>query len=135
VGVRLTCRLCSHLGEVVETQPTLGSNVETVVHKNIHFTVWDLGGQENLRSAWNTYYTGSHAVILVVDSTDEKRMATAKAELFKLLANDLLTTAVLLVFANKQDCKHKLSPAQVTARHTYSNTHAEGRGLTRRASG
>jgi hypothetical protein len=27
----------SHMGEVVETQPTIGSNVEEVVHKNVHF--------------------------------------------------------------------------------------------------
>lgn len=25
------------MGEVVETQPTIGSNVEEVVHKNVHF--------------------------------------------------------------------------------------------------
>lgn len=28
-----------HMGEVVETQPTIGSNVETVQHKNVHFNV------------------------------------------------------------------------------------------------
>ena len=49
----------SHLGDVVETQPTIGSNVEEVVHKNIHFQMWDLGGQESLRSAWSCYYEDS----------------------------------------------------------------------------
>ena len=28
---------CSHMGEVVETQPTIGSNVESVKHNNVHF--------------------------------------------------------------------------------------------------
>ena len=34
-----------HLGDVVVTQPTIGSNVEHITHKNIHFEAWDLGGQ------------------------------------------------------------------------------------------
>ncbi len=44
------------LGEVVVTQPTIGSNVEEVQHKNVKLQVWDLGGQENLRSSWDAYY-------------------------------------------------------------------------------
>lgn len=37
------------LGEVVTTIPTIGFNVETVVYKNISFTVWDVGGQTKIR--------------------------------------------------------------------------------------
>ena len=37
------------LGEVVTTIPTVGFNVETVVYKNISFTVWDVGGQTKIR--------------------------------------------------------------------------------------
>ena len=47
------------MNEVVQTSPTIGSNVEEVVWKNIHFIMWDLGGQESLRAAWNTYYTNT----------------------------------------------------------------------------
>ena len=32
------------LGEVVNSVPTIGFNVETVEYKNIKFTVWDVGG-------------------------------------------------------------------------------------------
>ena len=41
------------LNEVVVTQPTIGSNVEEVTHENVRLQVWDLGGQENLRQAWD----------------------------------------------------------------------------------
>ena len=37
------------LGEGVTTIPTIGFNVETVVYKNISFTVWDVGGQTKIR--------------------------------------------------------------------------------------
>ena len=36
--------------------------------------VWDLGGQDQLRKVWTTYYVGSHGVVLVVDSMDRARM-------------------------------------------------------------
>jgi hypothetical protein len=38
------------LGEVVTTIPTIGFNVETVEYKNISFTVWDVGGQDKVRT-------------------------------------------------------------------------------------
>lgn len=45
--------------EVVHSEPTIGSNVEEVVWKNIHFIMWDIGGQETLRQSWATYYTNA----------------------------------------------------------------------------
>lgn len=47
------------MNEVVHTSPTIGSNVEEVIWKNIHFIMWDLGGQQSLRAAWSTYYTNT----------------------------------------------------------------------------
>lgn len=47
------------MNEVVTTSPTIGSNVEEVIWKNIHFIMWDLGGQQSLRAAWTTYYTNT----------------------------------------------------------------------------
>lgn len=64
--------------------------------------VWDLGGQTNLRPFWSTYYQGTDAVIVVVDSTDRARLGMAKAELFHLLTHPHLAAAPVLVFANKQ---------------------------------
>jgi len=48
------------LNETVSTIPTLGFNVETVTPvKGLEFTVWDVGGQEKLRSLWNYYFQDS----------------------------------------------------------------------------
>ncbi|KAJ3673314.1 hypothetical protein LUZ60_006688 [Juncus effusus] len=103
-----------HLGEVVSTNPTIGSNVEEVVYKNIRFEVWDLGGQESLRPSWATYFRGTHAVIAVIDSTDRVRINIIKDELFRLLAHGDLESTVVLVFANKQDLKDAMKPAEIT---------------------
>lgn len=45
------------MNEVVHTFPTIGSNVEEIVLRKTHFLMWDIGGQEALRSTWNTYYS------------------------------------------------------------------------------
>ncbi|KAM7277948.1 hypothetical protein ACFE04_005082 [Oxalis oulophora] len=103
-----------HLGEVVTTHPTVGSNVEELVYKNIRFEVWDLGGQDRLRTSWATYYRGTHAVIAVIDSTDRARISIMKDELFRLLGHDDLQQSVILVFANKQDLKDAMTPAEIT---------------------
>lgn len=102
------------MNEVVHTSPTIGSNVEEVVWKNIHFLMWDIGGQETLRSAWSTYYTHAQFVILVVDSTDRERLPIIKAELYQALAHEDLNKSSLLVFANKQDIKNSMTAAEIS---------------------
>ena len=44
--------------------------------------MWDLGGQEVLRAAWNTYYTNTEFVIIVIDSTDRERLLLTKVGSF-----------------------------------------------------
>lgn len=51
------------MNEVVHTSPTIGSNVEEIVVNNTHFLMWDIGGQESLRSSWNTYYTNTEVIV------------------------------------------------------------------------
>jgi len=43
-------------------------------------------------------------LIFVVDSNDRERVGEAREELMRMLAEDELRDAVLLVFANKQVC-------------------------------
>ena len=50
---------------------------------------------------WRHYFHGSHALIFVIDSGDHSRMEEAKNELQALLAEDLLSNVVILVYANK----------------------------------
>lgn len=103
-----------HLGEVVVSQATVGSNVEQIQYKNITMEVWDLGGQQKLRPFWATYYKDTDAVVVVVDSTDRARLGLAKSELFTLLANQDVAAAPILIFANKQDLKDAMTAAELT---------------------
>ncbi len=91
------------LGQLVSTQPTIGSNVEEISHNNVKFQAWDLGGQESMRSVWDVYYISTDAIIFVIDSADTSNYEESKTQLLKLLQNEDLKSVVLLIFANKQD--------------------------------
>ncbi|XP_078385937.1 ADP-ribosylation factor 2-like isoform X1 [Cetorhinus maximus] len=102
------------LGEIVTTIPTIGFNVETVEYKNISFTVWDVGGQDKIRSLWRHYFQNTQGLIFVVDSNDRERINEARDELNRMLSEEELKDAVLLVFANKQDLPNAMNVAEIT---------------------
>merc|ERR1712131_16147 len=102
------------LGEIVTTIPTIGFNVETVEYKNISFTVWDVGGQDKIRPLWRHYYQNTQGLIFVVDSNDRERIQESHDELHKMLNEDELRDAIVLVFANKQDLPNALSVSDLT---------------------
>lgn len=108
------------LGHTITTQPTLGGNTEQLTITNaqtghsVNFTCWDLGGQEQLRSAWSLYYEQTDAVMFVVDAADSARFGAAKKALHSLLVDEpALKNAILLVMANKQDLDLASSPAEL----------------------
>ncbi|KAK3019075.1 hypothetical protein RJ639_004362 [Escallonia herrerae] len=102
------------LGEVITTIPTIGFNVETVEYKNVSFTVWDVGGQDKIRPLWRHYFQNTQGLIFVVDSNDRDRVSEARDELHRMLSEDELRDAVLLVFANKQDLPNAMSVSEIT---------------------
>ncbi|XP_038610076.1 putative ADP-ribosylation factor-like protein 5C isoform X2 [Tachyglossus aculeatus] len=80
------------MNEVVHTSPTIGSNVEEITLQKTHFLMWDIGGQETLRSTWNTYYS----------NTEDLR------------------DAAVLIFANKQDVKDSMTTSEISKTLTLS---------------
>ncbi|XP_044794953.1 putative ADP-ribosylation factor-like protein 5C isoform X5 [Bubalus bubalis] len=91
--------------------------------------MWDIGGQESLRSTWNTYYSNTELcllagsflfdasdgfIILVIDSTDRDRLLTTREELYKMLAHEALRDASILIFANKQDMKDSMTIMEIS---------------------
>ncbi|KAH3744912.1 ADP-ribosylation factor 1 [Pelomyxa schiedti] len=112
------------LGEIVTTIPTIGFNVETVEYKNINFTVWDVGGQDKIRPLWRHYFQNTQGLIFVVDSNDRERISEAHDELQKMLNEDELREAIVLVFANKQDLPNAMTVSELTDKlgmHTLRN--------------
>lgn len=65
--------------------------------------MWDVGGQDKIRPLWRHYFQNTQGIIFVVDSNDRDRVVEAREELQRMLNEDELRDASLLVFANKQD--------------------------------
>jgi signal recognition particle receptor subunit beta len=63
-----------------------------------------------------SFFQNTQALIFVVDSNDRERINEAAEEMNKMLREDELRDAILLVFANKQDLPNAMSVAEVTDR-------------------
>lgn len=100
--------------EFVSPITTIGFNVETVEHRSLKFTLWDVGGLQKLRPLWRHYYLNTQAVIFVIDSNNIERITEAHEELAKLMAEKRLKDALLLIYANKQDLPSALSVDALT---------------------
>ncbi|KAK6590835.1 hypothetical protein RS030_121995 [Cryptosporidium xiaoi] len=99
--------------DILLIQPTLGFNIKTLIHGKYRLNTWDIGGQKTIRSYWRNYFESTDGIIWVVDSTNIDRIESCNEELQKLLSEERLSGASLLVFANKQDLPNALEPEKI----------------------
>ena len=91
-----------------------GFNVETISPcRGISLTVWDVGGQDHLRTLWHHYFDNVDGLVFVVDSTDNRRLHVARAELEGTYQHDSMKNVPLIVLANKQDADDALTAEHI----------------------
>ncbi|TFL06974.1 GTP-binding protein [Pterulicium gracile] len=95
--------------DISTTSPTLGFNINTLIHLNYTLHIWDVGGQRTIRPYWRNYFEQTDALVWVVDSSDRMRTGDCERELHSLLKEDRLAGASLLIFANKQDVEGSMT--------------------------
>ena len=78
--------------------------METVEYKNISFTVQDVGGQDKICPLWRHYF--------VVDLNEFPKHGRNSST--KMLNENELQDALLLVFANKQDLLMVMNTVDIT---------------------
>lgn len=101
-------------GESIDTiSPTLGFQINTMEYKGYKLNIWDVGGQKTIRAYWRNYFETTEGLIWVVDSSDTLRLEDCRRELHKLLGEERLAGASLLIFANKQDLPGAYTEKQV----------------------
>ncbi|KAI0503803.1 hypothetical protein KFK09_014746 [Dendrobium nobile] len=93
--------------------PTVGLNIGRVEASNAKLVFWDLGGQIGLRTIWEKYYEEAHAVVFVIDASCPASFEDSKSALEKVLRNDDLRGAPLLILANKQDLPEAVSSEEL----------------------
>ncbi|EPY35777.1 ADP-ribosylation factor-like 2 [Strigomonas culicis] len=99
--------------DTTSISPTLGFQITAFTFRGCTLNVWDVGGQQSLRSYWRNYFESTDGIIWVVDSNDAERLQTCKAELHALLKEERLAGASLLIFLNKIDIPTALSPKEI----------------------
>ncbi len=51
--------------------------------------VWDVGGQQTIRSYWRNYFEATDGLVWVVDSADRRRLQICRQELHVLLLQEV----------------------------------------------
>ncbi|CAG5091719.1 Oidioi.mRNA.OKI2018_I69.PAR.g13212.t1.cds [Oikopleura dioica] len=82
---------------------TVGLNIGKITTQGVKLMFWDLGGQEELQSLWDKYFSDCHGVIFIVDSADPDRLLESKRAFDHVLSFSTLDSAPLLILGNKQD--------------------------------
>ncbi|XP_062051325.1 ADP-ribosylation factor-like protein 11 [Lepus europaeus] len=101
----------------VETLPTVGFNVEPLeAPGNLSLTLWDIGGQTQLRASWKDHLEGTDTLVYVLDSTDAARLPEAVAALTEVLDDPSMAGVPFLVLANKQEAPDALPLLEIRSR-------------------
>ncbi|KAM4694979.1 ADP-ribosylation factor-like protein 14 [Discoglossus pictus] len=101
--------------EPFTTIPTVGFNVE-MIHsdKHLQLTMWDVGGQQKMRSFWCYYFENTDGLVYVVDSSNKNHLDESKKEFQLILQNELIKNVPVVVLANKQDLPGALNAEEIT---------------------
>lgn len=103
------------LAEDTVTIPTIGFNVEMIeLEKSLSLTVWDVGGQEKMRTVWGCYCEHTDGLLYVVDSTDKPRLEASRREFEHILKNEHIKNVPVVLLANKQDVPGALTAEDIT---------------------
>ncbi|KAI6657274.1 hypothetical protein LOD99_22 [Oopsacas minuta] len=113
-----------------DVNPTVGFNVEMCQldpTKRANYALWDVGGQDKIRSLWRHYYSGATGLIFVIDSTDVDRIDEAAEALKVILADQEMKSIPVLIFANKQDDDTALTVENITEKIGFNSATQERR--------
>ncbi|TXT04250.1 hypothetical protein VHUM_04248 [Vanrija humicola] len=93
--------------------PTIGQNIGKISLPSTTLHFFDLGGQRDIRSIWPKYYDECHAVVFVLDASDQARLSETWEVFDEVIHSPRLLHLPLLLLANKQDKASSLSVAEI----------------------
>jgi small GTP-binding protein len=83
--------------------PTVGMNIGKIDHRRIRLIFWDVGGQAELQTLWDKYISECHAIIFIIDASNEERIEESQEAFRKVVAFDRVSQLPLLILFNKCD--------------------------------
>lgn len=114
----------SHPRIACDTQPTVGTELLALQHKQCAFSVREMGGA--MKPLWPRYYDLCHSLVFVADTSSQEAVCAAAVELYNILNADLLGSKPILMVMNQRDRKDALTAE--TVRHTFRLAELEASG-------
>ncbi|XP_077583759.1 ADP-ribosylation factor-like protein 13B isoform X4 [Stigmatopora nigra] len=96
-----------------DVAPTVGFSKVDLNQGKFEVTIFDLGGGKRIRGIWKNYYSESHGVVFVVDSSDVQRIQETRETMAEVLQHPRIAGKPVLVLANKQDQEGALAEAEI----------------------
>ncbi|KAK1876837.1 ADP-ribosylation factor-like protein 13B [Dissostichus eleginoides] len=96
-----------------DVAPTVGFSKVNLKQGKFEVTIFDLGGGKRIRGIWKNYYSESHGVVFVVDSSDVQRIQELRETMAEVLQHPRIAGKPVLVLANKQDQEGALAEADI----------------------
>ncbi|XP_028327259.1 ADP-ribosylation factor-like protein 13B isoform X2 [Gouania willdenowi] len=96
-----------------DVAPTVGFSKVDLKQGKFEVTIFDLGGGKRIRGIWKNYYSESHGVVFVVDSSDVQRIQETRETMAAVLQHPRIAGKPVLVLANKQDQEGALAEADI----------------------
>ncbi|XP_013881246.1 ADP-ribosylation factor-like protein 13B [Austrofundulus limnaeus] len=96
-----------------DVAPTVGFSKVDLKQGKFEVTIFDLGGGKRIRGIWKNYYSESHGVVFVVDSSDVQRIQETRETMTEVLQHPRIAGKPVLVLANKQDQEGALAEADI----------------------
>ncbi|XP_034720397.1 ADP-ribosylation factor-like protein 13B isoform X1 [Etheostoma cragini] len=96
-----------------DVAPTVGFSKVDLKQGKFDVTIFDLGGGKRIRGIWKNYYSESHGVVFVVDSSDVQRIQETRETMAEVLQHPRIAGKPVLVLANKQDQEGALAEADI----------------------
>lgn len=85
----------------------MGFEINTIAFEGYQLNIWDIGGQQTLRSFWFNYFDKLDSLIWVIDLSNLQRLNENFKEMHSVLSNEKLIGLKVLIFLNKMDLAQK----------------------------
>lgn len=80
-----------------DVAPTVGFSKVDLKQGKFEVTIFDLGGGKRIRGIWKNYYSESHGVVFVVDSSDVQRIQETRETMAEVLQHPRIAGKPVLV--------------------------------------
>lgn len=81
-----------------DVAPTVGFSKVDLKQGKFEVTIFDLGGGKRIRGIWKNYYSESHGVVFVVDSSDVQRIQETRETMAEVLQHPRIAGKPVLVW-------------------------------------